>query len=155
MGIKMAHNKLKTLIQIILFAAGISQTMVSQAESLPAVTVYKSPTCGCCKKWVKHMQDNGFEVKAVDMKDMKSIKSMSGVRQEFASCHTARVGGYVVEGHVPASDIKRLLAEKPKVRGLTAPGMPMGSPGMEGPRKDKYQVLSFDNKGITGVYANH
>ena len=149
------NKKAVKMIGSVFMLAGLLQTSVLIADELPKVTVYKSPTCGCCKKWVKHMRDNGFEVKTHDMQNIKSIKSMSGVRNEFASCHTATVGGYVIEGHVPASDVKRLLTEKPKVRGLTVPGMVMGSPGMEGPRKDKYQVLSFDDKGITGVYANY
>ncbi len=149
------NKKVIKLMGSVFMLAGLLQTPALLAESLPRVTVYKSPTCGCCKEWVKHIRDNGFEVKAQDMKDLKSIKSMSGVRKEFASCHTAMVGGYIIEGHVPAADIKRLLKEKPKVRGLTVPGMVMGSPGMEGPRKDRYQVLTFDNKGITGVYTNY
>lgn len=147
--------RLIKIVSLIFLFTGVGHGAALTAGELPMVTVYKSPTCGCCKKWVKHMQDNGFEVKEHDMKDLKSIKSMSGVRQEFASCHTAMVGGYIVEGHVPAADIKRLLKEKPEVRGLTVPGMVMGSPGMEGPRKDKYQVLTFDKKGINGVYANY
>lgn len=138
-----------------LFLVGLMATTTSYAAELPVMTVYKSPTCRCCTKWVNYMRKQGFEVKAQDMKDLKSIKSISGVKREFASCHTATVGGYIVEGHVPAADVKRILAEKPEAKGITAPGMPMGSPGMEGPRKDKYQVLTFDEKGISGVYANH
>ena len=84
--------------------------------------VYKSPTCGCCNKWVSHLQENGFEVQTTDLNDLRMIKSMSGIKPEQASCHTAKVGGYVIEGHVPADDIKRLLAERPKARGLTASG---------------------------------
>jgi len=148
-------NKLMlTVVAPFLFIAGF-MTATTHAAELPMMTVYKSPTCSCCSRWVKHMRSNGFEVKTQDMKNLKSIKSISGVKQEFASCHTATVGGYIVEGHVPAADVKRLLAEKPKTKGLTVPGMPMGSPGMEGPRKQKYQVLTFDEKGLSGVYANH
>jgi hypothetical protein len=121
----------------------------------PKVTVYKSPTCGCCTKWITHMQHNGFEVEAVDMKDMRMIKSMSGVNPQLSSCHTAKVGGYVIEGHVPAEDVKRLLAEHPAdVKGLTAPGMPQSSPGMDIGHVP-YQVLSFDESGHTQVYAQH
>ncbi len=119
----------------------------------PKVTVYKTPTCGCCKKWVSHLEANGFEVEAIDRQDLGMIKSMSGVSPENASCHTARVGGYVVEGHVPADDIKRMLQERPDIKGLTVPGMPMGSPGMEGPRKDAYDVLTINNDGSSDVYA--
>jgi len=140
---------------LLFMLTGLLHASTLLAEALPRVTVYKSPTCGCCKKWIAHLQDNGFTVQAHDMQDTRSIKSISGIRQEYASCHTATVGGYVVEGHVPAGDIKRLLNERPRVRGLTVPGMPMGSPGMEGPRKDKYQVLTYDKSGIIGVYASH
>lgn len=121
----------------------------------PKITVYKTPTCGCCKKWVTHLEQNGFEVETIDMRDLRMIKSMSGVKPELASCHTAKVDGYVIEGHVPADDIKRLLAERPAVKGLTAPGMPHGSPGMETGRKDPYQVLTIDAEGKTEVFAQH
>lgn len=121
----------------------------------PEVTVYKTPTCGCCKKWVSHLEKNGFEVKAVDMRDLSMIKSMSGVDPRLHSCHTAFVDGYTIEGHVPAGDVKRLLAERPDVKGLAVPGMPMGSPGMEGPRKDAYDVLAFEEGGKTSVFESH
>jgi hypothetical protein len=121
----------------------------------PKITVYKTPTCGCCKKWVSHLEKNGFEVESIDMRDLRMIKSMSGVEPKLASCHTAKVEGYVIEGHVPAADIKRLLAERPDVKGLTAPGMPHGSPGMETGRKDAYQVLSIEESGKTRVFAQH
>lgn len=119
------------------------------------VTVYKSPTCGCCKDWVKHMQQNGFKVKQIDVDNVVPYKIKYGVTQSLSSCHTARAGGYTIEGHVPAADIKRLLKERPKIKGLAVPGMPAGSPGMEGPQKDKYDVLTFDAKGKTGVFAKH
>ena len=119
------------------------------------VTVYKSPTCGCCVKWAEHMEETGFEVEAVDMRDLRMIKSMSGVSPELGSCHTARVGGYVIEGHVPAADIRRLLEERPAVKGLAVPQMPVGSPGMEGPNPQPYEVLMFDEEGNTAVFARH
>jgi len=119
------------------------------------IMVYKSPTCGCCTKWVSHLEENGFEVETTDMQDLRVIKSMSGVKPEQASCHTAKVGGYVIEGHVPADDIKRLLTERPEARGLTVPGMPKGSPGMEHPNPDHYQVLLLGNDGSTAVFAEH
>jgi hypothetical protein len=115
--------------------------------------VYKSPTCGCCAKWNEHMKANGFAVTSNDMPDMASIKDKNGVPAPLRSCHTAIVGGYVIEGHVPADVIKKLLRERPQVAGIAVPGMPMGSPGMEGPTKDTYQVVSFDKKGATTVYA--
>lgn len=126
----------------------------SQADE-PKVTVYKTPTCGCCKKWVNHLESNGFEVESVDMRDLRMIKSMSGITPELSSCHTAIVDGYTIEGHVPADDIKRLLEERPAVKGLAVPGMPMGSPGMEGPRKDAYDVMAFGEGGKATVFASH
>lgn len=120
------------------------------------ITVYKSATCGCCKEWVKHLQANGFSVKAHDVSDLMSYKTANGVPMKLSSCHTATVEGYAIEGHVPASDIKRLLKERPAVSGLAVPGMPVGSPGMEqGAHKDRYEVLTFDKQGNTGVYARY
>ena len=125
---------------------------VSTAE--PKITVYKTPTCGCCTKWVSHLEANGFEVEAIDLRDLRMIKSLSGVAPQNASCHTAQVDGYVVEGHVPADDIRRLLKERPDIKGLAVPGMPMGSPGMEGPRKDEYDVLTINHDGSNDVFAH-
>jgi len=120
------------------------------------ITVYKSPTCGCCTKWIDHLEQNGFKVKALNVKDVVPYKIQSGVTPELASCHTAFIDGYTIEGHVPANDIKRLLRERPKVDGLAVPGMPIGSPGMEqGNHKDKYNVISFDKKGNKKVFSSH
>lgn len=127
---------------------------VATAE-LPVVTVYKSPTCGCCNAWVDHMRENGFRVVAVDTNDLDAVKASHGIRPEHGSCHTATVGDYVVEGHVPASDVRRLLSERPSVAGLAVPGMPMGSPGMEGPRSERYDVLAFERSGAARVFATH
>ena len=126
-------------------------------DDLSAVTVYKSPTCGCCSKWVDHLQANGFEVKAVDMPDVQPMKQRFGVPEHLASCHTAVVDGYVIEGHVPASDVKRLLAERPDVAGLAVPGMPIGSPGMEveGRAPQPYDVIAFTKGGQQSVFASH
>jgi hypothetical protein len=121
----------------------------------PTITVYKSPTCGCCSKWVAHLEENDFAVEAVDMTDLRMVKSMAGIAPEHASCHTARVGDYVIEGHVPADDIRRLLEERPDARGLTVPGMPLGSPGMESPQPEHYEVLLIDKEGKTTVFAEH
>ena len=134
-------------------AAALLSTSALAAD--PKITVYKSPTCGCCTKWVSHLQENGFEVETTDLKDLSLAKSMSGITPEQASCHTAKVGGYVIEGHVPAEDIKRLLVERPDARGLIVPGMPKGSPGMEHPNPDHYQVLLLGNDGSTAVFAEH
>lgn len=143
---------MKKLIAILSTATVL---LLAGASALSAeVTVYKSPTCGCCKKWVEHLQANGFSVKAVDTEDVVKHKLANGVPYELGSCHTALVGGYVVEGHVPASDIKRLLKERPPVRGLAVPGMPIGSPGMEqGAHKQRYEVLTFDKQGKTTVFS--
>lgn len=130
-------------------------SLPSQAESLPDVTVYKSPYCGCCTAWSTHLRESGFRVKEIKHDDMDSIKRMLGVPQPLESCHTAMVDGYVIEGHVPASDIKRLLAERPKSRGLSTPGMPIGSPGMEqGDHKEPYAVIQFGQGEMT-VFSRH
>jgi len=125
------------------------------AASRPLVTVYKSPTCGCCTLWVAHLKDAGFPVKAEDVADVAPIKDKHGVPKGLASCHTALVDGYVIEGHVPADLIDRLLADRPRVVGLAVPGMPLGSPGMEAPGRapERYQILTFDHSGRTGVFA--
>ena len=125
----------------------------AQAPKPVPVTVYKSPTCGCCGKWVEHMRANGFEVTVTDMPDVAPIKDKQGVPAALRSCHTALIGGYAIEGHVPADVIKKLLKEKPSAAGIAVPGMPMGSPGMEGPSKDTYNVVLFDKAGKTSVYA--
>lgn len=118
----------------------------------PVIEVYKTATCGCCKQWIKRLEANGFKVKAQDVANTADYRTKFGIPADYGSCHTARVGGYAVEGHVPASDIKRLLAEKPQARGLAVPGMPMGSPGMEGPRSDPYDVLLVKEGGKAEVY---
>ena len=127
--------------------------LLHAASAGTAMLVYKDPNCGCCHNWVDIMRAAGFEVATHDTGDMAAIKTRYKVGQSLASCHTALVGGYVVEGHVPADLIRKLLAEKPKVLGLAVPGMPMGSPGMEGGRKQAYEVFTFDAKGKTTVYA--
>jgi hypothetical protein len=119
------------------------------------IAVYKSPTCGCCSKWVRHLEANGFTVKAYDVQNVNAIKERHGVPEALGACHTAVVGGYVIEGHVPAADIQRLLKERPAVKGLAVPGMPAGSPGMESTDPEKYEVLTFDAAGTTKIYARH
>lgn len=126
--------------------------------ALPPMTVYKSASCGCCKGWVEHARGAGFTVRTVDTEDLAGVKREMGIPARLQSCHTVVVGSYVVEGHVPASDVKRLLAQKPKVRGLAVPGMPVGSPGMEqgSPANyDRYDVLTFTAEGATAVFATH
>ncbi|MBF0247967.1 MAG: DUF411 domain-containing protein [Alphaproteobacteria bacterium] len=140
----------------LLYAAAISVmgAVPAFAETLPQVDVYKSPLCGCCSEWVEHMRAAGFPVNVRDVEDMTPLKKMAGVPEEMESCHTAVVDGYLVEGHVPASDVKRLLTERPEARGLSAPGMPVGSPGMEqGGHKDPYDVILFGGKTGDRVYS--
>ncbi|HEX2781867.1 MAG TPA: DUF411 domain-containing protein [Gemmatimonadaceae bacterium] len=119
------------------------------------LVVYKTPTCGCCKGWVEHMQKAGFAVEVHDMPDLSAVKREAGVPDELQTCHTARIGGYVIEGHVPATDVRRLLAERPAVAGIGTPGMPMGSPGMEGAYRDRYDVVTFGGSGKSTVFASH
>jgi len=121
----------------------------------PVITVYKDPSCGCCKNWIAHLIKHGYRVDAKDSPNMTEIKRTLGVPTGLTACHTAMVNGYLIEGHVPAADIDRLLAQKPKVAGLAVPGMPAGSPGMEGASAQRYQVLTFDKSGKTTVFASH
>lgn len=124
------------------------------AESaLGTVVVYKTPTCGCCEKWVGHIRQAGFTVDARNIEDTSAERAKAGVPLELASCHTGVVGGYAVEGHVPADVVKRMLKERPKIAGIAAPGMPVGSPGMEQPGSNQaYNVIVFDKSGKTSVY---
>lgn len=138
-----------------LFGA-FSATMALAAEPPMMVEVYKSPTCGCCSEWVTHMKKNGFNVVVHDVRNVVPFRQRFGVPESMESCHTAVVGGYAVEGHVPAADVKRLLREKPKATGIAVPGMIQGSPGMEqGRGKDPYQVLLFDRVGKYTVFERH
>lgn len=121
---------------------------------LRAITVYKDPDCGCCAEWVKHIRKAGFIATVNDMRDMESVKRAMGVPKTLESCHTARIGSYIIEGHVPADVIIKLLAEKADALGLAVPGMPMGSPGMEGARPDRYNVMLFDKAGASRIYAS-
>jgi hypothetical protein len=143
---------------VLLFAAS---SIGAAAQTPPAaaapVAVFKSPTCGCCAKWNDHMRTAGFTVNSTDVPDVAAVKDKHGVPAALRSCHTAVVGGYVIEGHVPADVIKKLLRERPAVVGIAVGGMPTGSPGMEDPtgkRVDSYNVMSFDKSGATKVYAS-
>lgn len=150
---------MKRILLTILTGAGlcaiavVGYTMRPDGQIKPAMVVYKSPTCGCCVKWAEHMEAAGFEVESRNMRDMGSIKKELGVPRPAHSCHTAVVGGYVVEGHVPAAYIHQLLDEKSDLPGIAVPGMPIGSPGMEGPDAQPYDVVTFNGEAITGVYA--
>ncbi len=134
-----------------IFLATTAPSSVQATE----ITVYKSPTCGCCSGWVDHMKANGYTVISKNTDDLETIKEVLGVPELFQSCHTATVDGYIIEGHVPADDVSRLLREKPKATGLAAPGMPAGSPGMEVGSKDKYDVLLFKSDGTADVYTSY
>ncbi len=139
-------------------AAGLlvaSDRLLADAPVLPVITVYKDPSCGCCTKWVKHLSANGFVTMVRDTPDMDEIKRTMQVPAALQSCHTAVVGAYVVEGHVPAGLIKKMLAEKAQIVGLAVPGMPNGAPGMETSGKaDKYDVIAWERSGKTRVYAS-
>jgi len=125
------------------------------AQSATQVEVFKSPYCGCCEKWIEHMQKNGFKVNAHNVNDVPAARKSLGMPDRVGSCHTAKVGGYLIEGHVPAADIQRLLKEKPKAVGLAAPGMPQGSPGMETATPVPYETLLVQADGSTTVFAKH
>lgn len=134
--------------------SGVNFPTTGMAFENSTVVVFRDPSCRCCGRWVEHLQQNGFVVHVAEAADMQSIKTTAAVPPELASCHTAKVGGYVIEGHVPASAIKRLLAQKPQARGLAVPGMPAGSPGMEGPPPVAYDVVLFGS-GTSRVFARY
>jgi hypothetical protein len=138
-----------------LAAAALFALPLAASAAQPVIEVYKSATCGCCKEWVKHLEANGFEVKAHDVDNPSDYRQKFGIPDQYGSCHSARVQGYALEGHVPAGDIKRLLATQPKAKGLAVPAMPLGSPGMEGPRKDPYDVNLVKDGGKTSVYKHY
>ena len=137
----------------ILAMAAIAPAALAQQKTL--VEVWRSPTCGCCGAWVKHLQENGFATQVHMVGDTSAMRRSLGIPDRLGSCHTAKVGGYAIEGHVPAADIRRLLAERPKARGLTAPGMPAGSPGMDVPNSPPYDVLLVGNDESTTLFARH
>ena len=144
------RTQLSTFAAALLLALPLA---VQAAE--PVIEVYKSATCGCCKEWIKHLEANGFKVEAHDVANPSDYREKFGIPNQYGSCHSAKVGGYALEGHVPATEIKRLLADKPKATGLSVPAMPLGSPGMEGPRQDPYDVLLIDAKGKSSVYKHY
>ena len=131
-------------------------TLVAQQQQ-PTIEVYKSATCGCCSKWVEHLKTTGFTVHTTNREDLADLNAKHAVPRRVQSCHMAVVNGYVIEGHVPASDVQRLLKERPAIVGLAVPGMPVGSPGMEvaGLKVQPFDVLAFDKDGQTRVFASH
>jgi hypothetical protein len=130
----------------------LTSSGVDAQKPIP-VQVYKDATCGCCSIWVEHLRRNGFAPTSENVTNLTALKDKHGVPGQGRSCHTALVGGYVIEGHVPAAEIQRLLKEKPKVVGLAVPGMPIGSPGMEGANPRPYDVLTFDQAGKMTVFS--
>jgi hypothetical protein len=152
-------NVIRSLLPAVAFTLAFSSlgfVSAASADEPTKITVYKSPTCGCCSKWEQHLKKNGFTVESHSTENMDAVKNQKHVPEAARSCHTAVIGKYVIEGHVPAEDIKRLLKEKPSgVVGLAAPGMPQGSPGMETGVDEHYDVVSFNSKGQTKVFNHH
>ena len=147
----------RILFLLPLMLLGVAPASAADTAS-PSIEVWKSATCECCGAWVKHLEANGFAVKVNDASSgaLAALKRQAGIGDKLASCHTAKIDGYVIEGHVPGSDIKRLVAERPDAIGLTAPGMPIGSPGMEqGSEFEPYDVLLIKKDGSTEVFAKH
>lgn len=138
-----------------LAAAPLALVSMRALSAAPAVSVFKLAECGCCDQWAEHLRKNGFTVSVRALPDLTPVRVKYGIPNIFGTCHTALVEGYAIEGHVPAGDIQRLLRAKPKIAGLAVPGMPAGSPGMEGPRSEPYDVLTFDRKGATQIYARY
>lgn len=150
----MKKNAIRLFLVLTVFTVGLAYFSLTNSGVTHAneITVYQSKSCGCCKKWVKHLEDNGFNVKSELMDDVTEVKLKLNLPMKLASCHTAKVNGYIVEGHVPANAIKKLLAEKPSLKGISVPGMPMGSPGMEGSHKESFDVVSFDEDGSEKIF---
>ena len=150
--VNMKNNFPKILISLLLL---VVSTYGYSAE-VQDITVYRSPSCGCCSGWIKHLQEHQFNVIDIKTNNMNKLKQKYGIPDKLASCHTAIIDGYVIEGHVPATDIKQLLSQKPDIVGLTVPEMPVGTPGMEmGKRKDPFSVLAFDKDGKTTVFKQY
>ena len=143
-----------TAAAVLLLTGSVGVTAQGQSTT---VEVYKSPTCGCCSKWVDHLRNHGFAVRAINTDKIDELKTSRGVPRQVRSCHTALVGGYVVEGHVPAADVQRLLKERPAIVGIAVPGMPIGSPGMEvpGTKAQSFNVMAFAKDGSTRVFVSH
>ena len=144
--------KYYSIVLVIVFSFAINSAFSAE----PTITVWKSASCGCCQRWVDYLQDDGFEVTTHNVDDVVSIKQKLGItNSELYSCHTAKVGGYIIEGHVPVSDIRRLLNERPKLMGLTAPGMPQMSPGMFSIQPRGYDVLQFNAEQEVSVFSSY
>jgi hypothetical protein len=155
----MPHNRMNPIFIMSLAAAMFSGAAYAtqQKTAAPVVQVFKSPSCGCCAKWIEHMRTSGFDVRATNVDDMTAVKTSYRVPEQLQSCHTATVDGYAIEGHVPAWDVRRVLKERPRIAGIAVPGMPVGSPGMETPgtKPQPFNVMSFDGHGKTSVFAKY
>ncbi len=149
----MVNRNSRAALGLVVAAAAVGRLVVATPPPKPEITVFKSPTCGCCRQWVEHARAAGFQVVVHDTSDLEGVMTRYGVPPRLSSCHTAVVGGYVIEGHVPADVISRLLRERPNVAGLAVPGMPASAPGMDLPSPSRYDVLTFDHAGKTSVYA--
>jgi len=145
---------MRPILPVILGVIALTIPAAAQGPVATPITVYKTPTCGCCAKWVDHMRANGFAPKVEDLPNLTAVKTSAGIPPQLQSCHTSMVQGYAIEGHVPADVVRQLLKEKPKVVGIAVPGMPMGSPGMEGPYSEKYNIIAFEQNGSQRVYAS-
>lgn len=143
----------RTALAVALSAIAFGTSPVLAATSTK-LKVWKDPNCGCCTGWIQHLRHNGFIVEAIETSDMQTVKRAKGVPSELASCHTAEVGPYTIEGHVPAHAIERLLRERPSIAGLAVPGMPIGSPGMEGGKPEEYSVIGFQGD-VVMVYGRY
>jgi len=146
---------MRRLLARALLAALLASPALEALADGPLVDVWKTPRCGCCVKWIEHLEANGFTVQRHDVMDLSEVKRQNRVPRDMEACHTATVGGYVVEGHVPAADVQRLLREKPKLRGLAVPGMPLGSPGMESPTPEPYSVYTLTESGAGAEWSRH
>ena len=157
-GTKLMMSRILAIavVTVVVSTVGVASVQ-RQAPRGPVVQVYKLSTCGCCASWVQHLEANGFTTRVMNLDDLSEIKAAHHVPGPAQSCHTATVDGYVIEGHVPAADMRRLLRERPAVLGLAVPGMPIGSPGMEVPnvKPSPYNVLSFDRRGQLRIYSSH
>ena len=154
---KIRHFALSASV-VALAGLGVAYAQIKPVSARTTAVVYKTASCGCCSMWVEHLKANGFQVETKDVSadEVRAVSKAAGLKDEGTSCHTAKIGNYIVEGHVPASDIQKMLAEKPAIAGIAAPGMPMGSPGMEqGGAKDAYNVIAFTKDGKTSVFAKH
>lgn len=150
----MMTKQAAVIVSVAVLAVALTGVVLLSGKAADeTVLVYKTPTCGCCQKWVDHLDDAGFDVEVRNLTSLAAIKNELGLPRQLASCHTAVVDGYVIEGHVPAVHVQRLLEERPAIKGIAVAGMPIGSPGMEGPNPQAYDVVAFDAAGSTSVYA--